>query len=286
MPKVRGAPGCSLLGTQRLPRTSQCPQHRPPGSASPTDALQDVLAVSLRNGGYLYAFPGAAAEPVSCRKQSPAVFHLLLEEAPVFGQANRALSSPDSSGGVSQGRWHCPGPLAMAVLASSGPSPLLSGEVPLWGAERPLHAPSPQITLPKSPPHSLPAPGCTEKIQQCRMWPRSQGLLCPKFCTHKQSPKPKHRHQPLAQSRSLQEMAHVPLPWPFHRPSVCPCMARGCCLAFASCVLCHFVPGTPFLAGHGVAGIRVAWLSSYRCVRGSPGPRVLQTPQIQPLVLC
>lgn len=54
MPKVPAAPGCSLLGTQHLPRTSQHPQHHSgyepspsfpgaSGSASPTDSCKMLL---------------------------------------------------------------------------------------------------------------------------------------------------------------------------------------------------------------------------------------------------
>lgn len=134
--------------------------------------------------------------------------------------------------------WSCLPALALHLCFLWG--------VLLWGAQRPLHAPSPQISLPKSPPWSLPAPGCAEKIQQRRMWPRSRGLLCPNLCTHEQPPKPEHCHRALAQSPSLQEVARVPLPWPFHHPSVCPYIARGCCPAFASCPV-SLCPGDTFL---------------------------------------
>lgn len=220
------------------------------------------------------------------------MFRLLLEQAPVFGQANRTLNSLDSSGRASQGwqrcsrpprrsRAHQPWPFTPAAGSS------LCGGSPLGGSEAPGH-PWPPCVPTKAPTQSFPAPGCTVKIQQRRMRPRALGQPRhpEKSRTHEQPPSPKHHCQPLAQSPSLQE-THLPLPQPSSLSvipaSLCPPLCgRGllCCLR-PPAPLCHFVPGPPLVAGPGGAHTMVAWLRCYRCVWGLPGLRVPQIPQIQ-----
>lgn len=107
MPKVPGAPGCPALlpplplgipvPTASLVSTGPNPPKRQdmPAPQTPCSCIVPL------NGGCLYPFPDPVQSRRSWRKQSSAVFCLLLEPASVSGQVNCTLNSPDSSGGVS-----------------------------------------------------------------------------------------------------------------------------------------------------------------------------------------
>lgn len=240
MPKVLGASGCPPPGTHHLPWTSQHPKHHsgyqlalilPPAPQTPCTGARCSCITPL-NGGYLYRLGSRG----SCRKQSPAVFHLLFEQAPVFGQANRTLNSPDSSGGASRGWRHCPRPPRHGhahqpwPFAPTAGSSFSGGGVPLWGGSEAPGCPQPPNLPSKAPPRqSLPTPGCTVKIQQHRMWPTVLGLLWPrhpeKSCTHEN---PKHHLHPLAQRPSLQEMVHILL----RQPSSLSVIPASLCLSW------------------------------------------------------
>lgn len=133
-------------------RARMCQPHRHPALASPLQT-GDTFTPSqtpCRAGG-------------AGGKQSPAVFFLLLEQAPVFGQANCTINSPGSSCGVSRGQqcclrppwWPCPPVLALHPHTWDVS---LEG-MTLWGAQKPLDTHSLKASLPKPPPQSSPLVG-------------------------------------------------------------------------------------------------------------------------------
>lgn len=198
------------------------------------------------------------------------------------GQANRALSSPDSSGGVSQGSWCCPGHPRHGRACQLWPFTFaFCGRCPFGGLRGPCMPPA--LKSPYQRAHPGPSPllvvqrrfssaGCGPGHGDCSA-PSSVPMSSPQSPNIvtgllPRAPDCRRWHVSLSHGHSIIPLS-VPI-WP-----------GGPVLPLPP-VPCHFVPGTPFSAGPGAAHTRVAWLSSYRCVWGLPSPGVLQIPQIQP----
>jgi len=178
----------------------------------------------------------------------------------VFGQANRTLNSPDSSGGASRGRRRCPRPprrgrahQPQPFTPAAGSS--LCGSARFGGLRCPWTPTAPTSPYQSPPPQSLPVPGCAVKIQQHRMRPRVLELLCPRHLK-----KPRTREQPPNAITSLSPRApacrrrsislscgQAPC-LSFQRPSVRPCMAGGCCPAFGLLTPLSPCPGASMVA--------------------------------------
>lgn len=135
-----------------------------------------------------------------------------------------------------------------------------SWEQSLWGCPSgvlrgPWMPAAPKAPYQSPPPQSLPAPGRAVKTQQCRMGPGVLGLLClgdvEKSHGHEQPLTTKHRPQPLARAPACRRW-YISLfrgrapSLSFQRPSVRPCMARGCCPAFSLLLYVSLCPGATF----------------------------------------